>query len=84
MKIKLLFIFLFSSIFLSGCIKPKTETETEAKTSSEIAQEIIASAAGYCKGMAQQGADFNICFEKLTGDSIEKLEAKLKNENKSI
>lgn len=82
MKIKFLFIFLFSLIFLSGCIKPKTETE--AKTSSEIAQEIIASAAGYCKGMAQQGADFNICFEKLTGDSIEKLEAKLKNENKSI
>jgi hypothetical protein len=72
-------IFAVVSSGMSGCISkpPAPEVETpSSKTSTQVAQQIVANAAGYCKAMAdKKGVDFLECFQKKTDDAIVKIQA---------
>lgn len=70
---------------VAGCAASTNTHQVDDSLSingDESAQEIIAVAAGYCKGMADHhGADFTTCFKHQTDMAIERIRAESETYN---
>lgn len=69
---------LFAAL-LSGCASSRENIVAQTPTPltpHEAAQQVVAIAAGYCKGMVEkQGADFETCFTQKTDEAMARIQA---------